>query len=299
MMKKYIFIYLLVCISHMSCSVDKQLDDSVQLGFSAKAMNIADPDPIIALSRGHFSVLISHPWGKIKSFTVKHNSNFQGFLSETIVSVAVGVTVDANGVFSEPISTAIIKYPINGTAKAGEILEAEFVFTDSDGKSVSVVSRKKVVNFKSFGTQQFLYQTNPLHSFYTGLSYNAASVNKNSTFRDSLDVFWYRENNTQYLASPNSNRTAQEFLIRYASVPFPQALMKQSRFIKLEGITLANVSDETFAGMDFTNATEIIEGVHNSVYGVLLQDGRKAALEFQLYLTTYSRVRSKVQVAPE
>lgn len=296
-MKNKIFLIIaLACAICSSCSVDDQLDTSIQLKFDAKAMNILDPEPIIALENGFFSVLVSHPYGKVKSFTVSHNSGFEGFIDETEVLIANEVTVDANGVFSEPVINALIKYPVKASSIPGDILEAEFTFTDMEGKTVSTVARKKVVNFRSFSTQQYLYITRPVHSFYTGLSYVPTTAG--TTFRDSIDVFWYRENNVHYIASPNADRTAQEFAARWPTVDFQQTEMRESRIIKLEGISLTEVDDATFASMDFTNAAETMEAEHNGVYGILLWDGRKAALEYVVYLVQYGRVRSKVQAAP-
>ncbi len=69
-MKKNIIILLLlfIGISCLSCSVEKQLDESLKLGFIVKPMNTVDPEPIIALNDGTFDILASNPSGAIVSF---------------------------------------------------------------------------------------------------------------------------------------------------------------------------------------------------------------------------------------
>jgi hypothetical protein len=294
---KYYILILFTCLLAFSCSVEDQLDDSIQLSFQAKAMNIADPLPVIALDTGYFSVLVSHPFGLVQGFSVQHLSDFQGFIDKSIVVVSNDITVSANGTFSEPVKTAVINYPVKASSTPGDILEAQFTFTDTEGKTTSTVSRMIVVNFKTYGTLEWLFLTRPLHSFHTGLSYAAVNA-AHATLKDSLDVFWFRENLIHHIASPDADRTAQEFATRYGTVNYQQSAMNRSRFIKLpDGTALADVGDDTFANMDFSNAVDVIVGEHLAVYGVLLHDNRKAALEFNISGAN-SRVRSKVQVAP-
>lgn len=279
-----------------ACSVEDQLDDTHKLSFQAKVM-IADPMPVIAQDTGYFSVLVSHPFGLVQGFTVDHTTDFHGFIDQTIITVSNNVTVSTSGAFSEPVKTAVINYPVKASSTPGDILEAKFSFLDTKGETTSATARMIVVNFRTFGALQWLFATRPLHSFHTGLSYGAALA-ADETFKDSLDVFWFRENLIHHLASPDADRTAQEFATRYATVNYQQSAMNRSRFIKLpEGTTLADVGDDTFAAMDFSNALEVIEGEHLAIYGVLLHDNRKAALEFNISGAN-SRVRSKVQVSP-
>jgi hypothetical protein len=297
-MKNHIYVFVILSlVGFISCSVDDQLDESIQLEFNAKAMNTVEFEPLIALERGYFSVLVSHPRGLVSSVSVTHQSEFQGFLEESLVLIANDVTIDANGRFSEPVPTAMIKYPVTGTSTPGDILEASFTFTDTKGNTVSTSAKKIIVNFKTFGALEWLFLTRPLHSFRTGLSYAAVNA-ANVTLRDSLDVFWFRENLIHHLASPNADRTKQEFALRYGTVNYQQSAMRRSRFIKLPaGITFADVNDQTFADMDFSNAVEVIAGEHLALYGVLLHDNRKAVLELTVSGAN-GRVRSKVQVAP-
>jgi hypothetical protein len=56
-MKNHIYIlFILAIVGFISCSVEDQLDESIQLEFNAKAMNTVEFEPLIALDRGYFSV---------------------------------------------------------------------------------------------------------------------------------------------------------------------------------------------------------------------------------------------------
>lgn len=279
-MKKNIIILLLlfIGISCLSCSVEKQLDESLKLGFIVKPMNTVDPEPIIALNDGTFDILASNPSGAIVSFTVKHSSDFPGTVAGTQVLVANNVTVDAQGKFSEPCPTVLIKYPIQAIGKSGDILEAQFSFTDTKGNVVSTKSRKTIVNFKSWNTLRYFYQTMPFYSFYTGLSYRATSTKP--ALKDTMDVFWFRDNNIMYMSSPNSPRTAQEMALRYKTVVFNIEEMNSTKIIKLEGITLVEIDDKAFAKMDFSNAVTIIEAEKMLFMGYSLKMVEKQPLNF-------------------
>jgi hypothetical protein len=282
----------------ISCSSEYEMSNDLKFSFQALSMQILEEEPLIAKDTGYFSLTASNPSGKIVKLSVNHLTDFEGLIENTNVQVPYDVKVNSQGEFSRPISTILLQYPIVATAVPGEILSAEFTFTDDNGNIAKVSASKKVVNFKTNGSQQFLFVSRPLHSFYTGLSYGAALAEATTTFKDSLDIFWSRTDGIQYLSSPDSETAADEFSTRYATTNYVQSDMQNIKIIKLD-VSLAEVDDDFFANMDFSSGVDTIVVDDGAVYGVLLSDGRKAAIEIQIYFTQFSRVRSKVQVSPD
>lgn len=292
---KLFIISFLAATIFSACTKDVVTDKFTKMPAKAISMQVLDQEPVISGDTAYFSILASDPESKIVKFSVEHQSEFEGYMSLVTTQVADSVQVNDKGELSKPVNTILINYPVKGTKKAGDILTAKFTFTDQAGKTFSVSASKIVVNYRTNAKQEFLYASRPFYNFYTGKAYSRTVLNNNDTFRDSLDVFWIRENGIQYLCSPNSDKTA-EYFSNVPSVNYVQSEMRATKFIKLDGLTLNDVDDKVLENMDFTNGVDVIVLEHNAVYGVLLQDGRKAALETQIYSTVYSRVRSKYQI---
>lgn len=294
-MKPTIILFFVSVSLLLSSCIKNVLDKQDKLPAKVMSMQLLDPEPIVAADTGYFPIFASTSGAKFVKFSVEHSSNFQGFISKTFFQVANDVIVNANGEFSKPVASILLNYPIKASLNTGEILTVKFTFTDEDGSAISVSASKKVVNFKTNAAQEFLFVTRPFYNFYTGKASAPSVLNNNNPIRDSLDVFWLRENGIQYLLSPDANKTAQYFATM-PTVSYNQSLMRHTKFIKLNGRTLNDIDDEAFAAMDFTNATDVIVLEHKALYGVLLQNGRKAALDTEIYLTIYSRVRSRYQI---
>ena len=292
---KLVIISCLFTGSFSACTKDIVTDKFTKMPPKAISMQVLDQEPVISGDTAYFSIMASDPESKIVKFSVEHQSEFEGYLSQTTVRVADSVEVNDKGEFSRPVNSILINYPIKGTKNAGEILTVKFTFTDQAGNTFSVSASKIVVNYRTNSSQEFLFASRPFYNFYTGKAYASALIDDNETFRDSLDVFWVRQIGIQYLCSPNSDKAA-DFFANVPSVNYQQSKMKATKFIKLDGLTLNDVNDKILGNMDFTNAVDVIVLEHNAVYGVLLQDGRRAALETQIYSTVYSRVRSKYQI---
>lgn len=281
-----------------SCSPENEMDNNIEFPFQALSMQILEEEPLIAKDTGYFTLTASNPNSKITKLSVNHLTEFEGLMERTIVQVPNDISLNAQGELSRPVSTVVLQYPVVATSVPGDVLTAEFTFTDEEGKAAKASASKKVVNFKTNGSPEFLFVSRPLHSFYTGRSYSAINADATGTFKDSLDIFWSRTDGIQYLSSPGSETAANEFASRYSTVNYVQSEMQNIKIIKLDGLSLIDVDDELFANMDFSSGVDSIVVDDGAVYGVLLSDGRKAAIEIDIYLTQYSRVTSKVQISP-
>lgn len=293
-MKKSI-VALIICLSVISitsCKKNVLTGDKDLLPATALSMQILENEPIIAADTGYFTVLASTSGAKFMKLSVHRTPDFEGFMEETITQVADSVTVDANGNFSEPVSTILIKYPMVATTKPGDVLLAKFTFTDGKGKTVSASASKIVVNFRTHSKQEFFYASRPWYSFNAGKAYSKASIG-NDELKDELEVYFFRKNGIRYFCSPDADEAAAEMT---SITAYDQNEVHTTKIIKLEGLTFNDVEDATFAAMNFTEAVDVVELEDKTVYGILLQDGRKAAFETVYYSTIYSRVRSKIQI---
>lgn len=290
----YFKLFLILLIPFcFSCKKNALSGDGGSLKPSVLSLQIQDQQPIIATDTGYFPVLASNIKSPITKFSVEHMSDFEGFLDKVIVELPNGVTIDNNGNFSEPVTTALIRYPVKATTTAGDILTVKFTFTDVNGNSLSTTASKIVVNYRSNGTKEFLYGSRPWYNFITGKSYSKSSIT-DTAVNENLEVFWVRKDGIQYLCSPNSNKTAAEFT---GNPDYDQSEMHETKFIKLEG-SLDDVGDDTFKNMDFTNAVDVIVLEDKGLYGLLLQNGKKAVMATEIYANVYSRVTSKYQISP-
>lgn len=270
------------------------LESDLKLEPTVLPLQINEPDPVIAQDTGSFPIIASTTGTPFTKFIVEHQSNFPGFIGMTKVKVPEDVTVDENGNFSRPVTTVVLDYPVKATGKAGDILAVKFTFVDENGKSVSATASKIVVNFKSNNTKRYFYASRPWYSFNDGNTYSKTSIGL-ETVKDNLEIFWFMKSGVQYMCSPNSDEAAAAFV---NNPIYDQSQVHQTKFIKLDNTQFADVGDEFLESMDFTNAVNVIQLDDKTLYGVLLQDGRKAVLYATRYSATISQVISKYQVTP-
>lgn len=264
---------------------------------SVASLQIIEPEPIVAGENGSFPVIASTNGAPFTKFSVDHLSDFEGSTVQTTVLVPDDITVDANGNFSRPASTIVLKYPMKATTKGGDILKARFNFTDQTGKTISTEASKLVVNFRTNNTKRYFYSTTPWYNFNTGTSYSKVSIfTAAEDIRNNLEVYWVmKTGQVHYMCSPNSDETAASFA---GDARYVRDNMHHTRFIKLENIQITDVNDEVLEGMNFTNSTDVIELENNGLYGVLLQDGRKAVVFATKYSATIYQLISVYQVNP-
>ncbi len=296
-MKKIFKNIVIVALVLFTFSCEKSLleGDDTKLGPKVLPMQIAEHEALIASEIGHMLVFANTTDEPFTKFRAEHLSDFEGYMSDVIIEIPYDITVDANGNFSRPIQTVLLKYPVKATTKSGDILKVKFTFTDQKGREVSGISSKKVVNFRTNSVVATLTPTSPWYNFSTGKIASKASIG-NATIKDDLHVFWMMKDGVQYLCSPNSDRTAAEFKnLTY----YIRESTHHTKFIKLSGVTFAEVDDETFKNMDFSNASDEIVMEHLAMYGLLFDDGRRAVLSTQIYGTVYARVTSKYELSAQ
>ena len=296
---KQVYHFLIVCIFSTailgSCTKNK-FQAETKFAPSVLSLQILDPDPIIALEDGSFPLIASTTGAPFTKFTAEHLSDFEGFIGQTTVSVPEDVTVDANGNFSRPVSTVVLKYPMKATGKAGDILKVKFNFIDGKGSSVSKEASKIVVNFRTNNTKRYFYATTPWYNFNKGTSYNKNSIGTAADdIKQNLEAFFVLKTGVQYMCSPDADMTAAAFV---GNANYNRSLVHHTRFIKLDGAQFGDVDDKFLEGMDFSNSVDVIQLEDKTLYGVLLQDGRKAVIYATHYSATISQVISIYQVSP-
>ena len=296
---KQIYYFLIVCIfatAILSSCSKNELRPDTKFEPTALSLQILDPEPIVALEKGVYPVIASGNGSTFTKFTAEHMSDFEGFMAETTVLVPDDVTIDANGNFSRPVSTVVLRYPIQATGKAGDILTAKLTFIDTKGKSISTEASKIVVNFRTNNTKKYFYSSTPWYNFNKGISYNKNSIGTaEDDIKNNLEAFHKVKTGVQYMCSPDSDETASSFI---NNSNYDQSLAHHTRFIKLDNIQFGDVNDKVLESMDFANSVDVIELEDKTLYGVLLQDGRKAVLYATRYNATISQVISIYQVSP-
>lgn len=297
---KQVYYFLIVCIFSTailgSCTKSKFKADA-KFEPSVLSMQILDPEPIVALEKGVYPVIASTNGSMFTKFTAEHLSAFEGFIGETKVLVPDDVTVDANGNFSRPVSTVVLRYPMQATGKAGDILTVKLHFIDTKGKSVSTEASKIVVNFRTNTTKKYFYATTPWYNFNTGTSYSKVSIGTaEDAIKENLEAFFVLKTGVQYMCSPDADMTAASFTANDPN--YQRSVVHHTRFIKLDGAQFGDVDDNFLESMDFTNSVDVIELFDKTLYGVLLQDGRRAVIYATFYSATISQVISIFQVSP-
>lgn len=296
---KQVYYFLIVCIFSTailgSCKKNNFKADT-KFEPTVLSMQILDPEPIVALEKGAYPVIASTTGSPFTKFSAEHLSEFEGFIGETTILVPDDLTIDANGNFSRPASTIVLRYPMKATGKAGDMLTVKLNFIDGKGKSVSTEASKVVVNFRTNNTKKYFYSTTPWYNFNTGISYNKNSIGiVEDDLNDNLEAFHIVKTGVQYMCSPDADETAAAFV---GNSNYDQSLVHHTRFIKLDGTQFGDVDDDFLESMDFSNSVDVIEIVDKTLYGVLLQDGRKAVIYATHYSATISQVISIYQVSP-
>lgn len=296
---KQVYNFLIVCIFSTailsSCSKNK-FEADTKFEPTVLSLQILDPDPVIALENGVFPVIASTNGSPFTKFSAEHLSEFEGFIGETTVLVPDDVTVDANGNFSRPVSTVVLNYPMKATGKAGDILTVRFNFITGKGSSVSKEASKIVVNFRTNNTKRYFYTTTPWYNFNTGTSYNKNSIGTaTDAIKENLEAFFVLKTGVQYMCSPDADMTAAAFA---GNANYDRTLVHHTKFIKLDGAQFGDVNDKFLESMDFSNSVDVIQLEDKTLYGVLLQDGRKAVIYATHYSATISQVISIYQVSP-
>ena len=264
---------------------------------SVASLQVVDPEPIVAGESGTFPVIASTNGAPFTKFSIDLLGDFEGFTGQTAVLVPDDVTVDANGNFSRPATTIVLEYPIKASSKGGDILRARFSFTDQGGGTISTEASKMVVNFRINNTKRYFYSSAPWYNFNTGTSYSKVSIfTAAEDIRNNLEIFWVmKTGQVHFMCSPDSDETAASFA---TDVRYVRSEMHHTRFIKLNNVQFQDVDDKVLTDMDFANAADIIQLENNGLYGVLLQDGRKAVVFATQYSATVYQLISIYQVTP-
>ncbi len=296
---KQINYFLFVCIFSIvllsSCTKTKYGAETT-FKPTAASLHVVEPEPIISNERGVFPVIASTNGAPFTSFKVEHLTDFEGFPNEIKIHVPDDVTIDANGNFSRPSKTVVVEYPMVAKGKAGNLLSARFTFTDQDGKTVSTEATKIVVNFKTNPTKRYFYATTPWYNFNTGMSYSKATIGTGTEeVKKHLDIYWVRKAPDNWMVSPNSDLAAASLT---GTAGYDRATAPHSRFIKIGDVAIGDVDDNFLENMDFTNSVDEIKLEDKVLYGVLLQDGRKAVVYCTVYSATINQIISTYQVSP-
>lgn len=264
---------------------------------SVASLQVIEPEPIVAGENGNFPVIASTNGAPFTKFSVDHIGDFEGFADQTKILVPDDLTVDASGNFSRPANTVVLQYPIKASTRGGDTLKVRLNFTDKDGKTISTEASKFVVNFRTNNTKRYFYSTTPWYNFNTGTSYSKVSIfTAAEQIRNNLEVYWVmKTGQVHYMCSPDSDETAASFA---SDSRYVRSNMHHTRFIKLDNIQITDVNDAVLEGMNFTNSTDVIELENNGLYGVLLQDGRRAVVFATKYSATIYQLTSVYQVNP-
>lgn len=284
-----IFIVLIAMLGSCKKSV---LQSDVKLAPTVLPLQINDPDPILAKDTGSFPIIASTTGAPFTKFIPEHLTNFEGYIGKTLVQVPEGVTVDENGNFSRPVSTVVLRYPVKATSTSGDLLTVKFTFVDEKEKSVSATASKIVVGYKTNSTKKYFYATTPWYNFNTGTSYSKTSIGV-APLKDNLEVFWFIKSGVQYMCSPNADAAAAAFLNNPIYV---RSQVHNTRLIKIDNVQFSDVGDDFLKNMDFTNSVDVIQLDDKTLYGVLLQDGRRAVIYATRYSATISQVISIYQI---
>ena len=210
------------------------------------------------------------------------------------------LTVDEEGYLSRPVSSVMMIYPVivpNDKAIVGEVLSMTFKAYNDKGKSGSIKSSFKIVNYVRNTSWLWLYKLAGKiqgSMFFNPAKYKAYSNSSFGTHKDEIDVAAYTASDGKhYFLNPAHKETQALYVAD--GMNYDASTMRATKFIPLDNVNFDLVGDTELEQMDFSKAVDKIEVTTGSVIGFENQDGRRGIMNVKISSSIYPTLQCKFQ----
>ena len=217
-----------------------------------------------------------------------------------LVDETLELTVDEEGYLSRPVSSVMLIYPVivpNDKEIVGEVLSMTFKAYNDKGKSGSIKSSFKIVNYIRNTSWLWLYKLagkTQGSMFFNPAKYKTYSNSNYVTHKDEIDVAAYTAGDGKhYFLNPANEETQNLFVTD--GMDYDASTMRTTKFILLNDVNFNLAGDSELEQMDFSKAVDKVEVTTGSVIGFENQDGRRGILNVKISSSIYPTIQCKFQ----
>lgn len=306
MMKMNIFkngCLVLIIISLMiACSLGDVLEPSD--GVNMALMETVDTVVALPGDTISFKFIASTNGATLRRIEIAEKSHDFNELKDSIrfalVDETLELTVDEEGYLSRPVSTVMLIYPVivpNDKEIVGEVLSMTFKAYNDKGKSGSIKSSFKIVNYIRNTSWLWLYKLagkTQGSMFFNPAKYKTYSNSNYVTHKDEIDVAAYTAGDGKhYFLNPANEETQNLFVAD--GMDYDASTMRTTKFILLNDVNFNLAGDSELEQMDFSKAVDKVEVTTGSVIGFENQDGRRGILNVKISSSIYPTIQCKFQ----
>ncbi len=306
MMKMNIFkngCLVLIIISLMiACSLGDVLEPSD--GVNMALMETVDTVVALPGDTISFKFIASTNGATLRRIEIAEKSHDFNELKDSIrfalVDETLELTVDEEGYLSRPVSTVMLIYPVivpKDKEIVGEVLSMTFKAYNDKGKSGSIKSSFKIVNYIRNTSWLWLYKLagkTQGSMFFNPAKYKTYSNSNYVTHKDEIDVAAYTAGDGKhYFLNPANEETQNLFVTD--GVDYDASTMRTTKFILLNDVNFNLAGDSELEQMDFSKAVDKVEVTTGSVIGFENQDGRRGILNVKISSSIYPTIQCKFQ----
>lgn len=296
-------LWVLVIISlFAACSLNDVLEPSD--GVNMALMETVDTVVALPGDTISFKFIASTNGATLRRIEIVEKSHDFNELKDSIrfalVDETLELTLDEEGNLSRPVSTAMLIYPVivpNDKSIVGEILSMTFKAYNDKGKSGSIKSCFKIVNYVRNTSWLWLYKLagkTQGSMFFNPAKYKAYSNSSYVKNKDEIDVAAYTANDGKhYFLNPASEETQALFVAD--GMAYDASTMRTTKFIQLDDVNFDLAGDAELERMDFSNPQNKVEVTTGSVIGFENQDGRRGILNVKISSSIYPTIQCKFQ----
>lgn len=293
---------LVIMLFLAACSLDDVLEPSG--GVSMALMETVDTVVALPGDTISFKFIASTNGAALSRIEIVEKSHDFNELKDSIrfglIDETLELTVDGEGYLSRPVSTVMMIYPVivpNEKEIVGEVLGMTFKAYNDKGKSGSIRSCFKIVNYVRNTTWLWLYKLAGKAQgsmFFDPAKFKAYSATSYVSRKDEIDVAAYTASDGKhYFLNPASRET--EALYVADGMEYDATTMRSTKFVLLDDVNFDTVGDPELERLDFSKATEKVEVTTGSVVGFENQDGRRGILNVKVSSSIYPTVQCKFQ----
>ena len=293
---------LIIMSLMVACSLGDVLEPSD--GVSMALMETVDTVVALPGDTISFKFIASTNGAALRRIEIVEKSHDFNELKDSIrfalVDETLELTVDEEGYLSRPVSSVMMIYPVivpNDKTIVGEVLSMAFKAYNDKGKSGSIKSSFKIVNYVRNTSWLWLYKLagkTQGSMFFNPAKYKVYANSSFGTHKDEIDVAAYTASDGKhYFLNPAHKETQALYVAD--GMDYDASTMRTTKFIPLDNVNFDLVGDTELEQMDFSKAVDKVEVTTGSVIGFENQDGRRGILNVKISSSIYPTIQCKFQ----
>lgn len=301
MKNKIHILALILSVLCFSCSLDDVLEPSD--GVKIAIMETVDTVKTVPGDTVSFKFIASTSQGALKRIEITNKEGnyipMPDSVKFALVDQTLGLSVDANGYLSRPVSTVMMIYPVAMEKNAdmvGNMVGITFRVSNDKGKSSNATIRFKVVNYRTYTTWNWFYKYygnksgSCFYNPYDHKSYSATTFEKS---KEKVELVSYTdENGVAYCLDPAMAET--ETLLKKDGYTYQAADMRETLLIKLQKANFDQFGDSDFQKLDFSQAVHKVTMAQDDVIAFKTSNGRKGILNVKIQ-SNFPMIQCKYQ----